>query len=405
MNYRIISLLGLGVFVGVGYLCSYNRRLIPWRTVLWGIALQLIFGVLILKSSFGLSLFQFLGAIMGRFLDFSDAGAKLVFGDNFAEHFIAFKILPTIIFFSAVISLLYHYQILPRLVAAMGWVMMKTMKTSGAESLSCAANIFVGQTEAPLVIKPYISQLTKSELHSVMTGGFATIAGGVMAAYIAFGIPPEHLLAASVMSAPAALAVSKLFYPETEPQKTKRESKAVLTSDYVNAIDAITTGTIQGLKLALNVGAMLIAFVGLLAMINTILAFLGNSFGIADLSLEWIFGYLMFPFAWLIGIPLADCSQVAVLLGKKLVFNEFVAYLDLQQLISGDGSAISDRSITLATYALCGFSNIGSMGIMLGGISAIAPSRQQDLASLSIRALTAGSIACFMTACIAGILL
>ncbi len=405
MNYRIISLLGLGVFVGVGYLCSYNRRLIPWRTVLWGIALQLIFGVLILKSSFGLSLFQFLGAIMGRFLDFSDAGAKLVFGDNFAEHFIAFKILPTIIFFSAVISLLYHYQILPRLVAAMGWVMMKTMKTSGAESLSCAANIFVGQTEAPLVIKPYISQLTKSELHSIMTGGFATIAGGVMAAYIAFGIPPEHLLAASVMSAPAALAVSKLFYPETEPQKTKRESKAVLTSDYVNAIDAITTGTIQGLKLALNVGAMLIAFVGLLAMINTILAFLGNSFGIADLSLEWIFGYLMFPFAWLIGIPLADCSQVAVLLGKKLVFNEFVAYLDLQQLISGDGSAISDRSITLATYALCGFSNIGSMGIMLGGISAIAPSRQQDLASLSIRALTAGSIACFMTACIAGILL
>ena len=405
MNYRIISLLGLGVFVGVGYLCSYNRRLIPWRTVLWGIALQLIFGVLILKSSFGLSLFQFLGAIMGRFLDFSDAGAKLVFGDNFAEHFIAFKILPTIIFFSAVISLLYHYQILPRLVAAMGWVMMKTMKTSGAESLSCAANIFVGQTEAPLVIKPYISQLTKSELHSIMTGGFATIAGGVMAAYIAFGIPPEHLLAASVMSAPAALAVSKLFYPETEPQKTKRESKAVLTSDYVNAIDAITTGTIQGLKLALNVGAMLIAFVGLLAMINAILAFLGNSFGIADLSLEWIFGYLMFPFAWLIGIPLADCSQVAVLLGKKLVFNEFVAYLDLQQLISGDGSAISDRSITLATYALCGFSNIGSMGIMLGGISAIAPSRQQDLASLSIRALTAGSIACFMTACIAGILL
>ena len=405
MNYRIISLLGLGVFVGVGYLCSYNRRLIPWRTVLWGIALQLIFGVLILKSSFGLSLFQFLGAIMERFLDFSDAGAKLVFGDNFAEHFIAFKILPTIIFFSAVISLLYHYQILPRLVAAMGWVMMKTMKTSGAESLSCAANIFVGQTEAPLVIKPYISQLTKSELHSIMTGGFATIAGGVMAAYIAFGIPPEHLLAASVMSAPAALAVSKLFYPETEPQKTKRESKAVLTSDYVNAIDAITTGTIQGLKLALNVGAMLIAFVGLLAMINTILAFLGNSFGIADLSLEWIFGYLMFPFAWLIGIPLADCSQVAVLLGKKLVFNEFVAYLDLQQLISGDGSAISDRSITLATYALCGFSNIGSMGIMLGGISAIAPSRQQDLASLSIRALTAGSIACFMTACIAGILL
>lgn len=405
MNYRLVSLFGLGVFVGIGYLCSANRRLIPWQTVLWGIALQLIFGVLILKTSLGLNLFQFLGSIVEQFLNFSDSGARLVFGDNFAEHFIAFKILPTIIFFSAVISLLYHYQILPRLVAVMGWLMMKTMRTSGAESLCCAANIFVGQTEAPLVIKPYINQLTKSELHAIMTGGFATIAGGVMAAYIAFGISPEHLLAASVMSAPAALAISKLFYPETEPQKISRNLNSIPTSNYVNFIDAIATGTIQGLKLALNIGAMLIAFLGLVAMFNELLSVFGNFVGISELSLEWIFGYLMFPVAWLIGVPVADCAQVGVLLGKKLVLNEFVAYLDLQTLVAEDGAVISQRSATLATYALCGFSNIGSMGIMIGGISAIAPSRQQDLASLSVRALVAGSLACLMTACIAGILL
>lgn len=404
MTYRLISLFGLLVFVGISYLCSNNRQLIPWNTVLWGIALQLILGVLLLKSAIGLKLFKFLGSIAEQFLNFSDAGAKLVFGDGFEEHFIAFKILPTIIFFSAFISLLYHYNLLPRLVAMMGWVMMKTMKTSGAESLSCAANIFVGQTEAPLTIKPYLPSLTKSELHSIMTGGFATIAGGVMAAYISFGIPAEHLLAASVMSAPAALAVSKLFYPETEKPQTQGKIGATPTSSYVNVIDAVTTGTIEGLKLALNVGAMLIAFLGLLALFNALLALLGNWIGIASLSLEWIFSYLMFPVAWLMGIPLSDCQNVAVLLGKKLIFNEFVAYLDLQQLISSEPQ-ISERATIIATYALCGFSNLGAVGIQIGGLSAIAPERQSDLATLGIRALVAGSIACFMTACVAGILI
>ncbi len=405
MSYRLVSLLGLVAFIGIGYLCSNNRQLIRWRTVLWGVALQLILGVFILKSALGLSIFQFLGSGVRQFLDFSDEGAKLVFGDGFEEHFIAFKILPTIIFFSAFISLLYHYNILPRIVAMMGWVMMKTMKTSGAESLSCAANIFAGQTEAPLAIKPYISKLTQSELHSVMTGGFATIAGGVMAAYISFGIPAEHLLSASVMSAPAALAVSKLFYPETEKPLTKGYIETKSQSIYVNAIDAISTGTIEGLKLALNVGAMLIAFLGLLAFFNFLLAALGNQIGISSLSLEWIFSYLMFPIAWLMGIPLADCHNVAILLGKKLILNEFVAYLDLQELISGEMPVISERAKIITTYALCGFSNIGSIGIQIGGISAIAPSRQQDLAQLSARALVAGSIACFMTACVAGILM
>ena len=405
MSYRLISLLGLFVFVGFSYLCSNNRQLIPWNTVLWGIALQLILGVLLLKSAIGLRIFQFLGSVVEEFLNFSDAGAKLVFGDGFEEHFIAFKILPTLIFFSAFISLLYHYNILPRLVAIMGWVMMKTMKTSGAESLSCAGNVFVGQTEAPLMIKPYLANLTKSELHSIMTGGFATIAGGVMAAYISFGIPAEHLLAASVMSAPAALAISKVFYPETAKPQTQGKIETLPTSNYVNGIDAISTGTIDGLKLALNVGAMLIAFLGLLALVNALLSLIGNQLGIPLLSLEWILSYVLFPVAWLMGIPWADCQTVATLLGKKLIFNEFVAYLDLQQLISGDTPLISERAKIITTYALCGFSNIGSIGIQIGGISAIAPERQPDMAQLSFRALTAGSIACFMTACVAGILI
>ena len=286
----------------------------------------------------------------------------------------------------------------------MGWVMMKTMKTSGAESLSCAANIFVGQTEAPLTIKPYLLSLTKSELHSIMAGGFATIAGGVMAAYISFGIPAEHLLAASVMSAPAALAISKLFYPETEKPQTLGKIEIPTTSNYVNGIDAVTTGTVEGLKLALNVGAMLIAFLGLLALTNSILNWLGTLVGFSNLSLELIFSYLMFPVAWLMGIPIVDCQNIAILLGKKLIFNEFVAYLDLKQLITPDNSVISERAKIIATYALCGFSNLGSVGIQIGGINAIAPQRQADLAQLSLRALMAGSIACFMTACVAGIL-
>ena len=405
MSDRVISLLGLLVFIAIGYLGSNNRKAVRWNTVGWGVGLQLVLGVIILKTQVGLAVFQFLGDVVRQFLDFSDAGAKLVFGDGFEEHFIAFKILPTIIFFSSFISLLYHYNILPRIVAAMGWGMMRLMKTSGAESLSCAANIFVGSTESPLMIKPYLPELTRSELHAVMTGGFATIAGGVMAAYISFGIPAEHLISASVMSAPAALAISKLLYPETEKPQTRGKIETSIEQKSTNAIDAITTGTLDGLKLALNVGAMLIAFLGLLAFVNAILGWLGAQFGLPTLSLELILSYVMFPVAWLMGVPIADCQEVAVLLGKKIIISEFVAYLDLKELITGDIPAISERAKIIATYALCGFSNIGSIGIQIGGISAIAPSRQSDLAKLAVRALIAGSIACFMTACITGILL
>ncbi|WP_445245480.1 NupC/NupG family nucleoside CNT transporter [Microcoleus sp. OTE_8_concoct_300] len=400
---RLISLFGLAVFVGLSYAFSVNRRAVKWSPVLWGIALQLIFAILILKTAPGLAVFKFLGDMVTQFLNFSDAGAKFVFGDTFAEHFIAFKVLPTIIFVSSFITILYYYGILQRVVQAVAWLMIKTMKTSGAETLSCAANIFVGQTEAPLLIKPYLATMTLSELHAVMTGGFATIAGGVMAAYISFGVPAHHLIAASVMSAPAALAISKLLYPETEKSLTAGEVEVKVDQVYANAVDAAASGASDGLKLAANVAAMLIAFLGLLAFVNALLGWFGGLISLPQLSLELIGAYLMAPVAWLMGVPWADCAEVGVVLAKKTILTEFIAYLDLMELVKQQ--AISERSQIISTYALCGFSNIGSIGIQIGGIGALVPQRQGDLARLSVRALIAGSLACFMTACIAGMLI
>lgn len=400
---HLISLLGLVVFLGFAYLVSYDRLLIPWKTVAWGLCLQFILAIFILKTPFGLAIFEWLGNTVKTFLDYSDVGAKFVFGETFQEHFIAFKVLPTIIFFASFIAILYHYGILPRVVGMISWIMMRTMKTSGAETLSCASNIFVGCTEAPLMIKPYIKSLTLSELHAIMTGGFATIAGGVMAAYIAMGISPTHLISASVMSAPAALAISKIMYPETNKSETKGEEILEIKSPYTNAIDAATNGALEGLKLSLNVGAMLIAILGLVALINGILGAIGQPLGLSSLSLELIFSYLLAPVAWLMGVPWQDCLQVGILLGKKTILNEFIAYLDLKNLMAEN--TISPRSQIIATYALCGFSNLGTIGIQIGGISAIAPNRQQDLAKLGLRTMIAGSLACFLTACIAGFLL
>ncbi len=400
---HFISLLGLIVFLGFAYMISSERLAIKWSTVSWGLGLQFILGLFILKTSFGLIIFEWLGNTVKTFLNYSDVGAKFVFGDAFEEHFIAFKVLPTIIFFASFIAILYHYRILPRIVSIISWIMMRTMKTSGPETLSCASNIFVGCTEAPLMIKPYIKSLTLSELHAIMTGGFATIAGGVMAAYIAMGISPTHLISASVMSAPAALAISKIMYPETNKSDIKDEVIINFKSPYTNAIDAATNGALEGLKLALNVAAMLIAILGLVALINGILAAVGQPFGLSNLSLELIFSYLLAPIAWLMGVPWQDCLQVGILLGKKTILNEFIAYLDLKTLIAEN--TISQRSQIIATYALCGFSNLGTIGIQIGGIAAIAPNRQQDLAKLGLRTMIAGSLACFMTACIAGLLL
>lgn len=400
---RLIALLGLGCFVGIAYLLSVRRKAIYWIPVIWGIALQILLGLFILRTPVGLALFQYLGDMVTQLLNFSDEGARFVFGENYQEFFFAFKVLPTIIFFSALISLLYHFNILQRLTAAIAWVMIRTMKTSGAESLSVAANIFVGPTEAPLVIKPYLSMMTMSELFAVMVGGFATVAGGVLAAYVSFNAPPQHLIAAAVMAAPASLAVAKVMYPEQEEPVTQGEVKLAVEQVSVNAIDAVTIGTLDGLRLALNVGAMLIAFLALVAMVNAIIGWAGSILGLPNLSLELLLSYLLFPFAWLMGVSWADVGQVAVLLGKKTILNEFIAYLDLQKLI--ESNAISQRSIAIATYALCGFANIGTIGITLGGMGGIAPDRQHDLAKMGVRAMIAGAIANFMTASIAGILL
>lgn len=415
---RWISLLGLGVFIGVAYLLSIDRQAVRWRTLAWGLALQLILGLVILRLPWGLQLFQGLGSAVSWFLNFSDAGAEFVFGESYEDHLIAFKVMPTIIFFSSFIAILYYYQILQWIIARLATIMIRTMKTSGGESLVCAANIFVGQTEAPLLVKPFLNGMTRSELHAVMSSGFATIAGGVMAAYISFGISPEHLIAASVMSAPAALAISKIMYPETETSVTAGDHiDTKITQPYANAIDAATVGALDGMKLVLNVVAMLIAFLALVAALNGILGVIGPLLNLPQLSLEWMFSLVFAPVAWLLGVSWHDVGQVAILLGKKTVLTEFLAYLDLRTLIDNTAKVatepalanslptLTERSQVITTYALCGFSNIASLGIQIGGIGALAPERQHDLARLGVRALVAGSLACFMTACIAGLLI
>jgi CNT family concentrative nucleoside transporter len=399
---RAISLLGILVFIGIAYALSVKREAVRWRTIAWGLGLEFVFALLILKTPGGLAVFKSIGDVISRFLDFSDVGAKFVFGDKFQENYFAFKVLPTIIFFSAFISVLYHYGILQKVVQGLAWVMMKTMKTSGVESLSCAGNIFLGPTESALMVKPYVADLTQSELHAVMTGGFATVAGGVLGAYLSFGIPSEHLVAAFFMTAPTSLVVSKLLYPETEIADTAGQSKLDSKSNYVNAIDAATSGAIDGVRLAVNVGVMIIAFLGLLAVANAMLGWLGGLVNLPQLSLEWMLSFVMAPVAWLMGVPWADCGQVGALLGKKTILNEFLAYIDLGKLI--EEQKISQRGVIIATYALCNFANLGSIGITIGGIAGMAPSRQHDLARMGMRTMLGGLLAGFITACIAGVL-
>ncbi len=400
---RAISGLGVLVFIGISYALSVNRRAVRWRTIAWGLGLEFAFALLILKTPWGLRVFKSLGDVVTSFLSYSDVGAKFVFGDNFKEHFFAFQVLPTIIFFSAFISLMYHYGILQFVVNALAWVMMKTMKTSGAESLSTAGNIFLGPTESPLLVKPFVANMTQSELFAVMTGGFATVAGGVLGAYLSFGAPPEHLVAAFFMTAPTALIVSKLMYPETEASDTAGKIKMDVKSNYANGIDAATTGAIDGVKMAVNVAVMIIAFLGLLAVANGILGWFGVRVGLPQLSLEWILSFFMAPIAWLMGVPIQDCMQVGALLGKKTILNEFLAYLDLKTLI--EKKQISPRGIIIATYALCNFANIGSIGITIGGIAGMAPSRQHDASRMGVKSMIGGLLAGFITAAIAGMLI
>jgi len=414
---RLISFFGLLVFLGLAYLLSSNRKAVPWRLVAWGLGLQVVLAFLVIKTPWGFAAFSFLGDVARKFLSFSDAGASFVFGQDFTHHYFAFKVLPTIIFVSSAMTLLYYYGVLQRVVEGIAWLMMKTMRTSGAESLCGAANIFVGQTEAPLFIRPYLPRLTQSELASVMAGGFGTIAAGVMAAYIDFGVPAVHLIAASVMAAPGALVISKLMMPEVGEPETRGTVRAQVERPWVNAIDAAASGASDGVKLCINVAAMLIAFLALLALVNFLLGWVGQHAGAPELSLELLFSYLLAPVAWLLGVPWSEAGQVGVLLGKKTVLNEFIAYMDLKVLLdnakavaagtvaAGSVPILSERAVVLATYALCGFANISSIGIQIGGIGGLASNRQSDLARLGVRALTAGALTNFVCACIAGILL
>lgn len=402
---RVISLLGLGLMIAIAYAFSNNRKMINWKTVGSGILLQAVFGLIILKTGWGKEVFEGARAFFQNILDYTNEGSAFVFGsltDTKKMGFIFLAmVLPTILFMSSLMSILYHLGIMQFIIKGTAWIMVRVMGTSGAESLAAAANIFAGQTEAPLVIKPYLSKMTNSELMALMSGGMATVAGGVLAAYVGFGIDAGHLLAASVMSAPAALVCAKILIPETQNSETIGNVNVILKSTSTNLIDAAATGASDGMRLALNVGAMLISFIALIAMVNGMLGWFGGLFGYEQLSMELITGYLFAPIAFFMGIPWAECTQVGVLLGKKLILNEFVAYLDLKTFIQN--GTLSPRSVAISTYALCGFANFSSIAIQVGGIGVLAPERRADLARLGMKSLLGGTLACLMTACLAGI--
>ena len=396
---RFIGVVGLVVILGIAYTFSTDRKKVSRRLILWGLILQFAFALLVMKWSVGQRVLAGISNVVKLGLEKADAGAAFLFGplansENLGFIF-AFKALPTIIYISSFFSVLYYLGILQKMVLFMAKIMVRTMGTSGAEALSTAANVFMGQTEAPLVVRPYIASMTYSELCTLMVGGMATISGGMMAAYISMGIEAEFLLAASVMNAPAAIVMAKILVPETGTPVTKSEVTLKVERTEVNIIDAAARGAGAGLTLALNVGAMLIAFLSLVALVNWPLQYF-------DLSLERIFAWIFAPLAYVMGVPWADASQVGSLFGKKLIVNEFVAYADLVKLKAA--SVLSPRSELIATYALCGFANLGSIGIQLGGIGEIAPTRKSDLAKLGLRVVLGGSLATFMTATIAGLL-
>ena len=399
------------------WLLSAHKTRVNPRIVAGGLILQFALAWGILKTANGRLLFDKIGQFFTALLDYVDYGSKLVFGDGFGEHYVAFKVLPTIIFFSSLMALLYHAGIVQRVVSVTARLMQVTLGTSGAESLSASANIFVGQTEAPLVIRPYIDSMTQSELMTVMVGGFATIAGGVLAAYVGMGIDAGHLVAASVISAPAALMIGKILQPETETPATLGRVQLKVARTHVNFIEAAAAGASDGLSLTLNVGAMLLAFTAMMYMIDGGVAYAGNEIAYwltqwtgRDYAFSWSLtggmSYVFAPLAWLMGIENKDCLAAGRLLGVKMVLNEFVAYNELGQWLKpGSEIVISARTKTILTYALCGFANFSSIGIQLGGIGGMAPNRRADLARIALRAMIGGTLAAFMTACIAGFFL
>ena len=394
---KLISVAGLAVFLAIGLALCSDRKRINWRLVAWGVGLQIVFAVLILKTYPGLVAFDAARLAMTSVLDFSDIGSRFFFGNLVSDVNIgaifAFKVLPVIIFVSSLMGVLYHLGVIQLIVRAMAWVMERTMKASGVEALMAAMFVFMG-IEATTSVKEYLRKMTTSEMFTVMTAFMSTIAGSVMAVYVSFGASAGHLLAASVMSAPAAIVISKLMLPESEAVSGS-EGRGLLKSDDVNIIEAAANGASDGLRLAATIGAMMLAFVALIGMMNHFFSYAGTSF-------EQISGYVFMPFAYLMGVPWEDCGKVGELLGIKVVFNEFISYQKMQGMI--EAGALQPRSVTIATYALCSFANFGSIAILIGGIGSIAPERKKEIARLSLKALLAGVLASFMTATIAGVL-
>ncbi|MGC1415208.1 MAG: NupC/NupG family nucleoside CNT transporter [Candidatus Acidiferrum sp.] len=420
---RFTGVLGLLAMLGLAYLFSTERKAIKLKTVLWGLGLQLSFAIFVLRVAAGRDLFQWAGEKVNLLLGYAFYGSQFVFGElglpstansNFPaspEHFLfAFQVLPTIIFIAAFFALLYHIGVMQLVIRAAAWIMTRVMGASGAESLNVAASIFMGQTEAPLTIRPFLNKLTKSELMVVMTSGMAHVSGGIMAAYIAFGIKAEHLLTAVIMTAPGTLLMAKMLVPETEQPLTAGRVEMPEMEKDTNFLGAISRGTVDGLHLALNVGAMLISFIALLYLINAMMGGAHNWFAIHPrLHLAWfpsslqqIFGWVFAPVAWVIGIPWHDCRAMGNLLGTRMVINEVVAFQQLGELIKA--RAFDPRSARIATFALCGFANFSSIGIQIGGIGALAPDQRTQLAKFGIRAMLAGTMANLMSASIVGIL-
>ncbi len=412
------GIFGLAVLISVAFAFSRHKKSVDWKQVAAGIGLQIVFAIIVIMVPGGREFFDFISRIFVKTIDFAMVGGEFIFGDlSSYEKFgfiFAFQVLPTIIFFASLMSVLYHIGFMQKIVAGMAWVMQKALGVSGSESLSVAANVFIGQTEAPLVVRPYIAKMTESELFTMMVGGMATIAGAVLAAYIAMlGGADEaqrlfyarHLLAASVMAAPATIVIAKLLRPETEESLTKGTVHLEIEKTATNVIEAAANGAADGVKLSLNVAGMLLAFVALITMINYPLAWVGEITGIESLigeslSMSLILGYLLSPLAWIIGIPWSEATIVGGLIGEKIVLNEFVAYLHLGEI----KDTLSEHSVLISTYALCGFANFSSIAIQLGGIGGLAPNRRSDIARLGLRAVLGGTLATMMTATIAGVL-
>jgi CNT family concentrative nucleoside transporter len=429
---RLVGLLGMAVMIAVALLLSRDRRRIDWRLVGTGLLLQVLFGLVVLKTDTGRAFFDQVGDIVTGLLGFQEQGARFVFGnlvqstvpvgtpgaggslDTSAGYiaatgaYFAFNVLPTIIFFSSLMSVLYYLNIMQVVVKGIAWVMQKTLRTSGAETLSASGNIFLGQTEAPLLIKPFVPTMTRSELNTVMVGGFATVAGGVLAAYVGMlrGYFPDiagHLLAASVMNAPAGLYLSKILMPETETPVTQGSLRMEVDKPGANVIEAAAAGAGQGMQLALNVGAMLMAFVALVALVNYLLGWLGGFVGQEGLTLQLLLGQVLRPLAWVMGVPWSETAYVGGLVGIKVVLNEFVAYAQFGSDLAGN-VALSPRSAVILTYALLGFANFSSIAIQIGGIGGLAPERRSEIARYGLRAMIAGNLAAFSSASIAGML-